>query len=87
MQETSTSKDKEMSFKGMTNTLILYPSILNTNFQFYAVASVSYADMPNDLLIVVQNVFAKIKELAGEGWESYVSQIPIRAEILDRFRV
>ncbi|CAG9329161.1 unnamed protein product [Blepharisma stoltei] len=87
MQEMGSSKDKEMSFKGMTQTLILYPSILNQNFQFYAVASVSYRGMPADLEEVVRNVFIKIKEIAGNGWEAYISQIPVRKEIYERFGV
>ena len=81
------SKDKSLSFIGMTQALQLNIKAVDHTFQYFAESILDYKDMPDNVKIGTKQVLLQAKALAGDSWERYASQLPFRQELLVNFQV
>ena len=87
MKFSTDSTDKYNSFIGITQALMLNIKALDHSFQYFAESIIDYKEMPSDLMALIKQLLDHVKNQAGDGWESYVSKLPIRQELLANFQV
>lgn len=80
--------DKFLSFKGMLAAVFINIKALDNTFQYFAKALVDYKDMPEEAKAQAKTLLNTLKSFVGnDRWESYVSALPFRQELLVNFQV